>query len=64
MQTLGETHCVLVVQVVRQVPAPPQVYAPQVVEVVVWQVPLPLQVRAGVNVVPEQVEATHTVPVA
>jgi hypothetical protein len=28
----------------------------------VWQVPVPLQVRAGVNVDPEQVAATHTVP--
>jgi len=27
-------------------------------------VPVPLQVRAGVNVVPEQLAATHTVPLA
>ena len=32
--------------------------------VTVWQVPVPLQVRAGVNVVPEQVEAAQVVPVA
>jgi hypothetical protein len=34
------------------------------VGVTVWQVPVPLQVRAGVNVVPEQVEATQVAPTA
>ena len=32
--------------------------------VVVWQVPVPLQVRAGVNVDPEQLCATQIVPLA
>jgi hypothetical protein len=32
--------------------------------VVVWQVPVPLQVRAGVNVDPVQLAATHVVPLA
>jgi hypothetical protein len=30
--------------------------------VTVWQVPVPLHVRAGVAVVPEQVAATQVVP--
>jgi hypothetical protein len=53
---------VLVVQVVRQIPVGLQLYAPHEIGVVVWQVPVPLQVRAGVNVVPEQVAAAHWVP--
>jgi hypothetical protein len=32
--------------------------------VVIWQVPVPLQVRAGVKVEPEQLAATQTVPLA
>jgi hypothetical protein len=32
--------------------------------VVVWQVPVPLHVRAGVYVAPEQVCATQIVPLA
>jgi hypothetical protein len=35
-----------------------------VVAVAVPQVPAPSQVRAGVNVVPEQVEAAQVVPLA
>jgi hypothetical protein len=32
--------------------------------VTVWQVPVPLQVRAGVNVEPVQLAAMQVVPVA
>jgi hypothetical protein len=64
MQTFGDTQSAFVVHVVRQVPPVPQVYAPQDVFVTVWQVPVPLQVRAGVNVEPLQLAATHVVPTA
>ena len=64
MQTFGDTQSAFVVHVVRQVPPVPQVYAPQDVFVTVWQVPVPLQVRAAVNVEPLQLAATHVVPTA
>ena len=64
MQTFGETQSAFVVHVVRQVPPVPQVYAPQDVFVTVWQVPVPLQVRAGVSVEPVQLDATQVVPAA
>jgi hypothetical protein len=37
---------------------------PQLPAVEVRQTPMPSQVRAGVNVVPEHVDAPHTVPIA
>jgi len=59
-----ESQSAFVVQVVRQVPIVPQVYAPQDVLDTVWQVPVPLQVRAGVNVEPVQLGATQVDPIA
>ena len=64
MQTFGDTQSAFVVQVVRQVPIVPQVYAPQDVLDTVWQVPVPLQLRAGVNVEPVQLGATQVDPIA
>ena len=64
LQTLGETQSAVVAQLVRQLPLAPHTYAPQVVAVVVRQVPAPSQVRAGVNVVPLQVDAAQVVPMA
>lgn len=64
VQTLGATQLASVVQVTRQAPEPPQTYAPQFVAVDVPQVPAPLQVRAGVKLVPLQVDAAQVVPVA
>jgi len=55
---------VFVVHVVRHNPFVPQVYAPHDAFVTVWQVPVPLQVRAGVSVEPVQLDATHVVPAA
>jgi hypothetical protein len=42
----------------------PQLYVPHDDGVVVWQVPVPLQVRGDVNVVPVQVEAAQVLPSA
>jgi hypothetical protein len=64
MQTFGDTQSAFVVHVVRQVPSVPQVYAPHDVFVTVWQVPVPLQVRAGVERGAVQLDATQVVPVA
>src|SRR5262245_60230779 len=60
-QTLGDRQSVLLVQVVRQTPVP-QANGLQLDDVTVWQTPLPVQVRAGVNVDPLHAEATHGVP--
>ena len=61
LQVLGDAQSAVVAHVVRQVPEP-QAKGAQLDDVAVWQVPAPLQVRAGVNVVPEQVAATHWIP--
>jgi hypothetical protein len=50
VQTLGATQSALVVQVTRQLP--------------LAQVPAPSQARAGVNVVPLQVDAAQVLPLA
>ena len=63
MQTLGETQSVSAVQDVLQAPVP-QVNGSQADDVAARQVPVPLQVRAGVNVDPLQVAAAHEVPAA
>jgi hypothetical protein len=42
----------------------PQAYAPQDDVVTVWQVPVPLQVRGGVYVVPLHESGTHCTPLA
>jgi hypothetical protein len=64
VQTLGARQLASVVHVTRQLPLPPQTYAPQFVAVAVPQVPAPSQARAGVNVVPLQVDAAQVVPIA
>ena len=64
VQTLGATQSALVVQVTRQLPPVPHTYAPQLVAVAVPQVPAPSQARAGVNVVPLQVDAAQVLPLA
>ena len=63
LQLLGDAQSALVVQVVRHA-ADPHAKGAQLDDVVVWQVPVPLQVRAGVNVEPLHVAATHVVPAA
>ena len=47
LQMLGAAQSALAVQVVRQVLPVPQLYAPHEIGAVVWQVPVPLQVRSG-----------------
>jgi hypothetical protein len=61
---LGATQSASAVHVPRQVPVVPHLYAPQLVAVDVPQVPAPSHVRAGVNVVPLQVDAAQVVPMA
>ena len=61
LQTLGDAQSAAVVQVVLHAPVAAGVGRAADV-VAVWQVPVPLQVRAGVNVVPVQVAAAHCVP--
>ena len=61
LQTSGDTQSVSSAQVVLHAVAP-QMYGSQAVVVTAWQVPVPLQVRAGVAVEPEQVAAAQTVP--
>jgi hypothetical protein len=64
LQTYGETQSVLAVQVVLQAMALPQMSCPEHAPAVTgWQVPVPLQVCAGVSVEPEQIGAAHCVPV-
>ena len=48
LQMLGAMQSLLVVQVVRQIPLGPQLYAPHEIGVASWHVPVPLQVRSGV----------------
>ena len=59
----GERQSALLLQVVLQAPVP-QTYGSQAEVVTVWQVPVPLQVRAGVSVEPVQLAATQVVPLA
>jgi hypothetical protein len=61
LQTLGDAQSALVVQVVRQAPVP-HAKGAQLEEVTVWQVPVPLHVRAGVTVEPVHVAAAHCAP--
>jgi len=63
-QVFGLVQSVLVVQVVRQAPPVPHTNGSHDDGDVVWQVPVPLQVRAGAYVDPTQVAAAQTVPVA
>jgi hypothetical protein len=58
---LGDRQSLLLVQVVRQTPVP-HANGLQLDDVTVWQVPVPLHVRAGVNVDPLHADATHCVP--
>jgi len=62
-QMSGETQSVLAVQVVLQAFAP-QMYGLHLLVMTVTQVPLLLQVAAGVSVAPVQLAPTHTVPEA
>ena len=64
MHVFGLVQSALVAQVVRHAPPVPQTYGLQVDSDVVWQVPVPLQVRAGENVDPVQLAPTHIVPAA
>jgi hypothetical protein len=63
LQELGEAQSAAVEHVILHAPEP-HAYGAQVDEVTVWQVPVPLQVRAGVKVDPVQVAATQVVPAA
>ena len=63
LQTFGDAQSAAVEQVVLHAFVP-HANGAQLVDVAVWQVPVPLKVRAGVNVVPEQVGPTHCVPAA
>ena len=63
LQVNGETQSVSAVQVVLHAPVP-HAYGSQAEVVTVWHVPVPLQLRAGVNVDPVQLAATQVVPVA
>jgi len=64
VQVLGDAQSAVVPQVVRQAPLVPHAKGAQLDDITVWQVPVPLHVRACVNVVPEQVAAAHWVPAA
>ena len=61
LQTLGDAQSVAVEHVVLHAPVP-QAYGAQLDVVAAWQVPVPLQLRAFVNVVPVHVAAAHCVP--
>ena len=63
LQVLGDAQSAAVEHVILQTPVP-QAYGAQLDVVTVWQVPVPLQVRAGVSVEPVQVAATHWIPAA
>jgi len=63
MQVNGATQSASTAQVALHAPEP-QTYGLQVDSDVVWQVPVPLQVRAGEKVDPVQLAATHCVPAA
>lgn len=61
MQVLGATQSALEAHVVLQAPVP-QTNGSHEAGVAATQAPMPLQVRAGVNVVPVQAAPAHTVP--
>jgi hypothetical protein len=63
LQVKGATQSVSAVQAVLHALVP-HTKGSHIDVVTVWQVPVPLQVRAGVSVDPVQLAATHTVPVA
>jgi hypothetical protein len=62
-QTLGAVQSASTVHDVLQTLVP-HAYAPHDDVVTDWQVPVPLQVRGGVNVEPAQLAATQVVPLA
>jgi hypothetical protein len=64
VQVLGAAQSAVVPQVVRQRPLVPHAKGAQLDDDAVWQVPVPLHVRAGVAVVPVQVGIAHCVPAA
>jgi hypothetical protein len=66
VQTFGDAQSLGAAHEVLQTPATPapHAYGAQDDDVTVWHVPVPLQVRAGVKVVPEQLAAAHCVPAA
>ena len=65
MQVLPAAQPLFAVQAVRQMsPAASQVYAPHEAGTTARQVPLPLHVRADIEVAPAQVGAPHAVPLA
>jgi len=61
LQTLGDAQSLALEHVVLHAPVP-QAYGAQLDVVAAWQVPVPLQLRAFVNVVPVHVAAAHCVP--
>ena len=61
LQLNGDTQSAPVVQVVLHAPVP-HTNGSQLEVVAVWQVPVPLQVRADVSVTPVQLAAAHWVP--
>jgi hypothetical protein len=63
LQVNGAAQSVSAVQVVLHALVP-QTYGLHEEVVTVWQVPVPLQVRAGVSVEPVQLAATQVVPLA
>jgi len=63
LQLNGDRQSVSAMQVVLHAPVP-QTYGSQAEVLTVWQVPVPLQARAGVNVDPVHPAATQVVPVA
>ena len=62
-QTLGATQSASAVHDVLQALVP-HTYAPHEAPDDIWQVPVPLQVRAAVNVDPVQLAAAQVVPLA
>jgi hypothetical protein len=61
LQTLGDAQSALLVQVVLHAPVP-QANGSHADVVAAWQVPVPLQVRAEVSVVPVQLGPAHCTP--
>lgn len=61
LHTLGETQSPSVVHAILH-SVSPHVYTPHDCGVVAWQVPVPLQVRGGVNVAPVQLAGAQAVP--
>jgi hypothetical protein len=62
-QTLGATQSVSAAQLVRQLPAAPQMYGAHGTAAGAWHAPAALQVEAGVCVETLQLGGAHVVPV-